>query len=192
MTGISRINAIHISKDFAHIRMHGSRQRHCRSIRAAAAKGSHIAIGHQTLETGHNHDFALFQFPKHPVRFHIINRSLSISAAGYNACLGAGQGNRRNAQLFESHCHQRNGHLLSRSQEHIHFSAVIDRRNLGCQIQKIICGVPHGGYHDHDLIPRLPIAKNAVCNIQHFFRCSHRTSTELLNIKCHLHPSFTE
>lgn len=90
MTGISRINAIHISKDFAHIRMHGSR-RHCRSIGAAAAKGSHIAIGHQTLETGHNHDFALFQFPKHPVRFHIINRSLSISAAGYNACLGAGQ-----------------------------------------------------------------------------------------------------
>ena len=182
-TRICRVYTIHIGEDLTHICMHRTCECHRCRIAATATQCRHIAIFHETLEACHDDDLAFFQLLEYPLRLHIIDGRFAIRPSGNDACLRACERYSRNAELSESHRHKRNGDLLTGSQQHIHFTSMIDVRYLRSQCQEIIGGIAHSRYDDHDLVPRLPIAKHTVCNIQHFFRCRNRTSAEFFYIK---------
>ena len=163
--------------------MHRTCKRHRRRIAAAAAQCRHIAIFHKALEARHDDDLAFFQLLEDALRLHIIDGRLAIRPSRDDTRLRARERYSRDAELSESHRHKGNGDLLTGRQQHIHFTSMIDIRYLRSQCQEIIGGIAHSRYDDHDLVPRLPIAKHTVCNIQHFFRCRNRTSAEFFYIK---------
>ena len=148
-------------------------------------QGGHIAVFIDALEACHQNDPVPVQLLLNSGAGHPLNSCRSIGRSGFHAHLPAGQGNHRVAQPLNCHCHQRNGHLLSGGQQHIHLPLGCGRIDLRRFFQQVVSGIALSREHHHHLVPLLISICNDLCHVQDPLGVCHRAAAELLNNQCH-------
>ena len=180
--GICGVDAVHVRKDLTGIRLQRACQCHGRGIRASAPKRHRISCGIHALETGHDHDIALVQLLLHTLRLDVNDTSLRMHRIRLHADHRACQRNRRLPQRLERHGQKRNGNLLAGGQKHIHLAGIPVGflRDPLRQLDEFICGIPHRGYHHHNLIARFFFIQHTLCDCHDLFRRRHRAAAKFL------------
>ena len=114
------------------------------------------------LETSDDTNLALFQSLSNAARRDVHDARVAVALSGKHASLGACKGLSFRAKGLHGHGHQSVGNALTRGQEHVHLALRRHRVYLGCQIQQLIGGVPHGGADNNHVVARLLGSHNAL------------------------------
>ena len=104
---------------------------------------------------------------------------------GHDSYLGAGHGDGWDAQLMQRHGEQRNRHLFTGGQQHVHLSLgwiAADGVGLGGEF---IGGVTHGRDHDHQIVPFLFAVGDTPGNGLDALHAADGGSAELLHQQGH-------
>ena len=175
------VYAVNVGINLAGVSLQGTGQSHSGGIGTATAQGYRIALLVSTLETCHNHNLALFQLLADTGWLNIHNLALGMHGVGAHAHHRAGQGNRLLPQALECHGQKRNRHLLAGGQQHIHLTGILVRIaiNALCQLNQVIRGIAHSGYHHDNLVTRLFLINNSLGNIHNLLSRAYRGTAKL-------------
>ena len=91
-------------------------------IRTASAKGRHVLIVGNSLESGDNCDLAFRDRAGNALGNHAGDLCAAVRGGRVNACLRAGKGLRGNSQLIDRHGQKRHGNTLTGGEKDVHLA----------------------------------------------------------------------
>jgi hypothetical protein len=103
------------------------------------------------LKPGHDDDSALPQFFFKTGRLHFDDACLRVALICDDSALTAGEADRGNFELLQSHRQQRHRDALAASEQHVQFATWRISRDLSRQLEQLIGGVSHRTHYDHHL-----------------------------------------
>jgi len=104
-----------------------------------------------------------------------------ISGCAMHSHLKCIQGNRRDSHRRDCHCHQRDRHLLSGCQKHIHFPSRCVRIDLFCFRDQFIRCISHSGKHNDHIVAFFVFFHTAFCHIKDPFPVCNRTASKFFH-----------
>ena len=120
---VSRVHAVHVRIDLAHIGPEAVRHRHRRGVRPTAAERGNVAVRVDALESGHHRDHAVANRIHDALVVHLHDLGLGVRAVRFDAGLAAREAHGLVAARFDGHGQKRHGNLLSRGQQAIHLAS---------------------------------------------------------------------
>ncbi len=160
---IGRIDAIDVRVDVAAVSADGRRDRHCRSIRPAAAQsGDAAGLLVHALEAGDDRNlFAFRKAADQLLAIDVEDARRAVDVRGRNRKLPALPGARVDIEVLQRDRHQAGGHLLSGRDHGIVFARIENAPRLERGLapgHELIGHARHGRRHDRNLMPGIDLA----------------------------------
>ncbi len=185
LAGIGGVDAIHVSIDFALVRIQRSRQRNGGGVASSASERRDVRVFIDSLKTCGDHDLAFVQQRFHPLGRDRMNASLRVRAVGFDSDLTARQADRFVAHRINCHCHQCNTDLLAGRQQHVHFASRRFLVHLTSQFNQPVGVLAHRTDNHDDLMALLPSSNRFSSGRKNFFTVGDAGATKFLNDKSH-------
>ena len=178
--GVGSVHALHIRKDLAEVRVHGSRDSHRAGIGTAPSQGGDVLIPVDSLEARHHHNAPLIQRGTDAFRIYPLDPGSGIHGRGLEPGLPAQKGNHRESQFFNGHGQQGNGDLFPGGQQHIHLPLAALGIDFIGLFNQIVGGIPLRGHHHHDVVALLISVGDDPGDVKHPLGIRHRAASEFL------------
>jgi len=151
---VGRVHAVDVGIDLADFRPDGGGESDGRGVRAAASQCGNSAIGRDTLEAGHDHDFPFIEMAADAAAVDGPDPSLGVGGVRHHSHLPAREADRLVPRGVDGHGHQRDGNLLARGQQHVQFPLGWVGADFFGQGKEFVRGMAHGGDDHHHLLAR--------------------------------------
>ena len=119
-------------------------------VRAGVRRGRCRLLA-QALEAGDDHDATSIELLVDPARVDVGDPGAAVAAVRGDPRLGAGQGDRRNAERVQRHRHQRRALVLAGREEHVHLARIGFVGDRGGERDQLVGGVAHRRDDDHEV-----------------------------------------
>ena len=189
LTRVCSVYTIHIRIDLAGICMECCCQSYCCCIGTASSQSSIIIIFIDSLKTGDNYNFPVFQLSFNTFCINSFQSCIPMGTGSMHGNLKSIQGYSGNSQFVQCHSHQCHRHLLSDGKKHIHLSFRRFLIYILCHSDQFICIFSHCRQNYHHIVSLPVLFNTAGSHIENtFFICNRSSAKFLDNQHCFLLP----
>ncbi|SPY01922.1 Uncharacterised protein [Neisseria meningitidis] len=104
------------------------------------------------METGYDNDFTGGQIGTHFFVVDVFDAGFGVGSVGLEGDLPAGVALGINADVFQSHGQQTDGHLFAGSENDVEFARIGMLLHFVRQCDQSVGFTAHGGYDDYDVV----------------------------------------
>ena len=179
-------DAVDVAVDLADLGAQRGGQRDRGGVgRAAAERGDVLGVLGDALEARDDRDGAVGERLLDAAGRDVDDLGPAVGRVGDDARLGAGEGPRLVAELGDRHRQQRHRDPLTGGEQHVELARRRQRRHLLGEVAQLVGGVPHRRDDDHDVVPGLAGADDALGDALDPGGIGHRGAAVLLHDDAH-------
>ena len=183
--GVGGEQAVDVGVDLADVGVEGRGQGDRGRVGAAAPQSGGVLDLVDALEAGDDGDRAGLDGAGHALGQHADDGGLAVLGVGEDACLGAGVGARRDAELGDGHGEQGHGDALTGGQQDVHLAGGGVGGQGGGLVEELVGRVPHRGDDDNNRVAGLAGGDDAPCDAPHRVDVADGRAAVLLDDQCH-------
>ena len=119
------------------------------------------------------------------VGIHVANASLTVSAVGADACLGAAEADGVVTKVSQRHRQQGDGYQLARGEKEVQLAGIGFRGHRVRQVDQRVGGLSHRGDYSYHLVTGVVHTGDSARHVDDLFSVGNRAASVFVNIQSH-------